>query len=254
MSIRPLRASIALSAAVLAGSLLLASGSGSARATSPSAADSPVRSVTVVGRGEVQAKPDIATTNLGVEVLAPTVEQALAEANQRMDILLAALKGAGVDEKDIQTSNFSINFERSPVEPKPVPEGTQPEQPAGSYRVSNMVRVIVRDLNQVGKVIDMAVKAGANNVWGISFGLDETDALESAARASAVADARARAESLARLNTVELGEVLTISEVIGGGSGPVMMDAAFGKGGGGAPVEAGEVTYLSQVQITYAIR
>ena len=71
------------------------------------------------------------------------------------------------------------------------------EPPAGFYRVSNMVQVTIRDMTKVGDVIDTAVKAGANNVWGISFSLENTDDLEDQAREAAVKDARARAESLA---------------------------------------------------------
>jgi uncharacterized protein len=104
--------------------------------------------------------------------------------------------------------------------------------------------------------LDAAVEAGANNVWGISFGLDSTEGLEAQAREKAVADARARAESLAKLNNVAVGDVIAISEVIGGGPSPMYADAASlkGLGGGGAPVESGELTFATQVQIVYGIR
>jgi uncharacterized protein len=222
----------------------------------------PVRTITVVGRGEVKAKPDIATVNLGVEVTAPTVSEAMTEANARMKTILAAMKALGIAEKDIQTSNFSINFERLEPTAKVVPEAApgakmgSTQAPAGLYRVNNMVQVTVRDLNKVGDALDAAVEAGANNVWGISFGLDNTDDLEAQARERAVADALARAESLAKLNNVAVGDVLAISEVIGGGPSPMYADAASfkGMGGGGAPVESGELTFATQVQIVYGIR
>jgi uncharacterized protein YggE len=173
-----------------------------------------------------------------------------------MNAVLDALEGLGIATSDIQTSNFSINFERVPSEqPAPTPQATEGtptafQPPAGFYRVSNMVQVTIRDLTDVGNVLDTAVKAGANNIWGISFALDDTKALEQQAREAAVEDAKARAESLAQLNGVEVGDVLAISEVIG--SSPVMMQD-MGRGGGGTPIEPGEITFSTQLQIVYAI-
>lgn len=215
----------------------------------------PVRTITVVGRGEVRVKPEVANTTIGVDVQAGTVDEAMTEAQARMTAILDALKGLGIADKDIQTSNFSINFERStsgettsssqgePGKFQPVP---------GFYRVSNMVQVTIRDLTKITDVLDTAVKSGANNIWGISFGLDDTKSLEIQVREAAVQDARARAESLAALNGVKAGGVVSISEVIGGQSGPLYA-AAEGRGGGGTPVQPGEVTFSTQLQVVYAI-
>jgi uncharacterized protein len=214
----------------------------------------PGRTITVVGRGEVNVKPEVAHTTVGVEALAPTVDAAMADAQERMDAVLAALEELGIATRDIQTSNFSINFERTGTGmPAPAGTSTGSSQPEGFYRVSNMVQITIRDLEQVASVIDEAVTAGANNVWGISFGLDNTDTLEGQAREDAVKDARARAESLARLNGVTVGEVVSISEVVGTVPGP-MFSAAEGRGGGGTPVEPGEVSFTTQIQIVYSIR
>lgn len=216
----------------------------------------PNRTITVVGRGEVKVKPEVANTTVGVEALAPTVDAAMEDAQKRMDAVLAALEKLGIATKDIQTSNFSINFERT-GSPMPVPAGgtkTQASQPEGFYRVSNMVQITIRDLDQVANVIDEAVKAGANNVWGINFGLDDTDALEEQAREDAVTNARARAESLAKLTGVTVGDVVSISEVVGNVPQPMYSMAEGRGGGGGTPVEPGEVTFTTQIQIVYSIR
>ena len=213
----------------------------------------PGRTITVVGRGEVKVQPEVANTTVGVEALAPTVDAAMEDAQARMDAVLAALEELGIATRDIQTSNFSINFERT-GQVSPTPAGqAQSTQPEGFYRVSNMVQITIRDLDQVATVIDEAVKAGANNVWGISFGLDDTDTLEEQARADAVKDAQARAESLAELNGVQVGDVVSISEVVGNVGQP-MFAAAEGRGGGGTPVEPGEVTFSTQIQVVYSIR
>ena len=245
------RVFLVLTGLALVGSLaLVALGSGPAAAqtTETGASD---RTITVVGRGEVKVSPDVATTNLGVEVMAPTVAEAMDQAEERMNAVLAALKAAGIADKDIQTSNFSINFERQSPEATPRADDAEP---AGVYRVSNIVQVTIRDLNTVGDIIDAAVAAGANNVWGVSFGLEDTEVLEAQAREKAVANARARAESLAELNGVAVGDVIHISEIVGAAPGPVYAEAARAAYGGGAPIEAGEVTFATQIQIVYAMQ
>lgn len=262
MSLRNSARLLPLFVVLLLGSLVVAGCTPQALAAPVAAGEAPTRSITVVGRGEVKAKPDIATVNLGVEVTAPTVSEAMTEANARMKTILAAMKALGIAEKDIQTSNFSINFERrEPIAPVAAettsgakPAGTEP--PAGFYRVNNMVQVTIRDLAKVGDVLDAAVEAGANNVWGVSFGLGDTAALEAQAREKAVADARSRAETLAKLNGVTVGDVIAISEVIGSGPSPLYAEAASfrGLGGGGAPVEPGELTFATQIQTVYGIR
>jgi uncharacterized protein len=215
----------------------------------------PARTITVVGRGEVKVQPEIATTTIGVDVQAATVDAAMTEAQARMTAILEAMKGLGIADKDIQTSNFSINFERDQsreVAPAATPTTSGEFQPVpGFYRVSNMVQVTIRDLESVSEVLDTAVKSGANNIWGIAFGLDDTSTLEAQAREDAIRDARARAESLAALNGVKAGGVVSISEVIP--NQPLLFAAEGRGGGGGTPVQPGEVTFTTQIQVVYAI-
>ena len=169
------------------------------------------RTITVVGEGTVKIKPDIAQANIGVEVIRPTVKAASSGAKESMDAVLQALKEQGVDEKDIQTSGFSVWTER--------PYG--PEGPSDEvlYHVSNQVAVTIRDLDTVGTVLDAAIEAGANNIYGVTFSLDDPSQVESKAREKAVADAQAKARELATLNDVEVGDVVSVSEVIGGRGG-----------------------------------
>jgi uncharacterized protein YggE len=264
MSVRKTSVFVGLGVLALAAAVVLSSGvlpvnaAPAGQAATPAAAGQVVpRTITVVGRGEVKVKPDVAHTTVGVEALGETVDAAMADAEARMTSVLAALKGMGIADKDIQTSNFSVNFERQ-MEPKPATAQATPgtfEPPAGFYRVSNMVQVTIRDMATVGDVIDTAVKAGANNVWGINFGLENTAALESQAREAAVKDAKARADSLAGLNSVQVGDVIAISEVIGNQPMPMYSVAeARGMGGGGTSAEPGEVTFTTQVQVVYGIK
>lgn len=216
-------------------------------AQAPTAA--PGRTITVVGQGKVRIQPDVARANFGVEVVKPSVREALDENQTVMDEVLAALEEQGIAENDIQTTGFTIYAERFG------PTGPLPEDQV-NYRVSNNVNVVIRDLENVGNVIDAAVEAGANNIYGIEFRIDDPSELESEARRSAVEDAEARAAELAELTGVSVGEVVSISEVIASGgyiSSNFAMQVGLGGGGGATPISPGELELIMQLQVTYAI-
>jgi len=124
--------------------------------------------------------------------------------------------------------------------------------------VSNQVAVTIRDLETVGTVLDAAIEAGANNIYGVTFSLADPSQVESGARKEAVADAQAKAKELAALNDVEVGDVVSVSEVIGGGGGYYaggIREAAVaaGMGGGGGPIAPGELELTLQLQIAYTV-
>ena len=115
------------------------------------------RTITVVGQGTVRIKPDIARANIGVEVMEPTVQEASSAATAAMESVLTALEQQGIDEKDIQTSGFSIWVDRPYG-----PEGMPSDNPV--YRVNNTVSATIRDLDNIGAVLDGAIEAGANGL------------------------------------------------------------------------------------------
>ena len=121
--------------------------------------------------------------------------------------------------------------------------------------MNNQVDVTVRDVSKLGDILDKAVASGANSIYGVSFSVDDTSKLEADARSRAITDAKARAASLAQLAGVNLGDVVSISEVIGG-TGPIFSpaSAAMGLGGGGAPIQPGELSVDMSVQVTFAIK
>ncbi len=210
------------------------------------------RTITVVGEGTVKIKPDIAQANIGVEVTKPTVKEASSGARDVMQAVLIALKEQGVDEKDIQTSGFSVWVERPYIQ-----EG-QPGEPI--YHVTNQVAVTIRDLETVETVLGATIEAGANNIYGVTFSLSDPSQVESEARKKAVADALAKAQELATLNGVKLGDVASVSEVVGGRGGyyaggfrEVAMPAALG-GGGGGPIAPGELELTMQLEIVYTVQ
>lgn len=213
-----------------------------------SASTAPGRSITVIGEGNVMIQPDVARANFGVEVVRPTVREALDENKVTMEAVLAALTEQGIEEKDIQTTGFSIYAERFG------PQGPLPEDQV-NYRVSNNVTVVIRDLANVGTVVDATVEAGANNIYGIEFRLDDPSTVESEARESAIADAKAKAEELAELTGVSIGEVVSISEVISNGyfSSNFAQNASMALGGAATPISPGELQLTMQLQVSYAI-
>src|SRR6185436_10592134 len=121
-----------------------------------------MRQVTVVGHGEVKGTPDTATVQIGVETEAAAAKDALAQNSAQAQAVHDQLTKLGVDAKDIQTSNFSIN----PA------YGTDGRQVTG-YRVSNMVTVKISQLDQAGTLLDQVVQAGANSVYGVSFSVED---------------------------------------------------------------------------------
>jgi uncharacterized protein YggE len=209
------------------------------------------RTITVVGEGRARVRPDIAQTNIGVEVVAGSVREASGQVQETMNAVISALTEQGVEENDIQTSGYNVWVERPYG-----PEGPAPEA-APLYHVSNNVSVTVRNLDNLGAILDAAIEAGANNIFGVNFMVADPSPFESQAREEAVSHARSKAEELAGLNNVEVGQLISVSEVIGGG-GPVFVGgfraaAAEGMGGGG-PIAPGELELTVQLQVTYALQ
>jgi uncharacterized protein YggE len=219
----------------------------------PAAPDTP-RKITVVGQGKVSLVPDVARINVGAEERAASVSEAKASVDRQIAAITSALSELGVEAKDIQTNHYSIHYEREPPMPMHVMSENMEGPDREGYRVSNMLRVTVRDVEQAGKVLDAVVEAGANQVYGVNFTVSDEAEWQGQARAEAVADAKTRAQELADLAGIELGEVLSVSEVIGGmWTGPtrIMYESGMGGGGGLAP---GELEMGTQVQVTFAVQ
>lgn len=205
------------------------------------------RTITVVGTGKVRVEPDIARVTIGVDVARPTVREASDANKEIVDQVIAAIKGAGVADKDVQTNGFSVYAERYGT------SGPLPEDEI-TYRVTNNVAVVVRDLSTVSSVLEAAIDAGANNIYGIEFALSDPTAYETDAMAKAVDSANAKAAQLAKLTGVTLGEIVSVSEVVG--VNPLYLGAnqAVGMGGGGGPtVQPGMLELSLQLQVVYAI-
>ena len=210
--------------------------------------------VTVNGTGRAVGTPDVAILQLGVDVEQPTVEAARDAAARALESVLLSLRGNGVEEKDLQTVQFSVSpvYDFTPAGP-----GQPSRQTVRGYRVSNTVRATIRQIAQAGKAIDDATRAGGNVVVvrGVSFTIDDPAELQKAAREEAVRDARDRAEELARHSGVGLGRLVSIVEVSGGQ--PIIQNQlrapATGVQDASTPIQGGELEVEVTVNAVWAI-
>ncbi len=215
----------------------------------PPAADSMFRATTLnlSAYGETRIAPDMATINLGVNTEAPTASAAMAANATQMNKIFAALRRAGIADKDIQTSGLNLNAQYDYVENNP--------PKLRGYQASNTVTVTVHDLTRLGSAVDATVSAGANQVNGISFGLNDPTAAENAAREEAVKALSAKANLYARATGYRVGRLVTLSE--GGGYTPpspmpVMAMARFDKAES-TPVAGGELKVRVDVTGLYEL-
>ena len=214
----------------------------------------PIRTLSVSGSGKVTLVPDIAYINIGVHSEAMDVTAALQLNNDLAKQIADALVASGVDAKDIQTANFNI-YPKTNYDPQ---TGNSP--PAG-FSVDNTVYITVRDLKTLGELLDTAIRAGANQIYGISFDITDRAAALVQARDLAIKDAQQRAVEVADVSGVELGLVQVIN----------VSDSSFvqpynqfygGMGGGGGeaksldssvPVSAGQIVITFTANLIYAI-
>lgn len=178
--------------------------------------------LTVNAEGSSTAEPDMALFTAGVTTQSETASAALAENSRKMTQVVAALKRAGIAERDIQTSNLNVNPVYAP--PRRLPDGTVEEQVQKivAYQVNNQVSVKQRKLADYGKVIDALVTAGANQVNGPNFMLSSPDAATNEARTAAMTKARQRAQLYAQSAGLRVIGIVSISESGGYAPQPVM--------------------------------
>lgn len=207
-------------------------------------AEEPTRQITVTGTGVVSAVPDMALVRLGVTREARTASQAMSAASEAVAAVLEKIAQAGVAPKDVQTASLGL----SPVWDR---GNTSPPRVRG-YMASNNLTVRVRDLNGLGALLDGLIADGVNSLNGLSFSIAEPGPLQTEARAAAVRDARAKAETLADAAEVTLGPVLTINEGSGSVAPAPMMRGAMMEASA-VPIAEGEVDVRVTVNVAYGI-
>jgi uncharacterized protein YggE len=207
----------------------------------------PQRTITVTGTGKVTLTPDIAYISIGVNTQNASAKDAVAENNTQVQAVIAAIKGFGIAEKDIQTTNFSIYPQQQ--------YDSAGKQTGIIYVVNNIVYVTVRDLSKLGNLLDSSVSSGANNINSIQFDVaDKTGAL-SQARLAAVADAKKQADELTKANNVGLGTVQSISYY--DSTAPITVEYAkadMANSAASVPVQAGSMQISTTVTIVYELK
>ena len=204
--------------------------------------------ITVSGEGRVAGTPDTLTLTIGINLTRDTVSQATDDAARLATELIDALKAEGIEEADIQTANYSIY---------PEYDYRNDNRRLIGYRVSNDVRVKIRDLDRAGEIIDSAGTQGGNEVvvQGLGFSLEDNELLVVAAREAAWKDAQGKAEQLARLAGVTLGTPTAISESFS--APPPIQRLAYAEdaaaGGFSTPIQAGELDVSVNIQVTFGL-
>jgi len=209
------------------------------------------RTVTAQGQGKVQAVPDVATIRVEVTEEGPALDAVASTVRKKMQKVMDTLKSQQIAEKDMQTDAYQ-------VQPKFEADKRGNGRRAG-FIVLNRVSVKIRDLQKVGKILSAVVDAGANNVNGPDFEVDQPQKLEREALKLAVEDARAKAQILAQAAGTSLGSVQTITPM-GGPVYPMPKRAMLMRGmamnavADTEAISAGEQTITTDVQVTFELK
>ncbi len=208
--------------------------------------------ISVSGEGDASIAPDMAILSFSVVKQAETAAAALADNSKSMGEVQAALKAAGIADRDMQTTNFSVQPVYKQFEPK---DGVFVPPEITGYQVTNGLTVRVRDLKKLGEILDSSVKLGINQGGDITFTNDDPDAAVADARKKAVENAIAKAKTLSEAAGVKVGRVIEINE---NAPRPLpvpapMMRASMMEKSDSVPIAAGENTYKVTVNVTFAL-
>ena len=208
-----------------------------------------IRTISISGHGEIRAVPDLAVVSIGVTSQGASARDALDVNTKSMKALLDTLKGAGIDARDMATSNFTVGPRLDYGN-----NNGQPPKVVG-YDVNNMVTVTVRKIEDLGGLLDVAVTTGSNTINGVSFSVSKPDSMLDEARKAAVVDARHKADIYAAAGGFTLGNIISLSE----GTAyqpptPYMVKSARAESSDAVPIAQGEQTLSIDVSIAYEIK
>lgn len=195
---------------------------------------------------EARRVPDVATLSAGVVTQAADGNSAMRQNAEQMTRVMAAVKAAGIADKDVQTSGISLGPQYR------YRENTAPT--ITGYQASNTVSLKIRDITKLGKVLDALAAQGANQINGPSFEIDQPEPVYDEARLSALKQARVRADTYAKALGLRVRRIVSINEGAGGGFRPVpMMAMARGKAAMDTPVSPGETTISVNLDVTFEL-
>jgi len=206
----------------------------------------PQTTITLTGRGSVDHAPDVALISVGVQVESKTAADAMAQQAAQMNGVFAAVKAAGIADRDMQTGNLSLN---------PVYEYPNNARPRlTGYQASNSITIKVRDLKSLGKTMDAVVKGGGNTINGISFSVDKPEQFQNDARVEAIKDAAAKAELYAKAVGYKVARIVTITEMdYQPQPVPMAMMRMQDMAAESTPIAAGEVSLEQTVNVVFEL-
>ncbi|HEY8447303.1 MAG TPA: SIMPL domain-containing protein [Thermomicrobiales bacterium] len=217
-----------------------------ATAQTPIATSTGPATVQVSGSGSVVVEPDAATIVLGVTVLEPTLTAAQESATSQMTAILEALREAGIADRDIQTASYNVNILQD------YDDQGNPTTIRG-FQIVNLVNVTVRDLDQLGSILDTVVDRGANTIHGINFIVTDPSTAATQARTLAVNDAMEKAQQLASAAGMTVGRVLSISESYSPPPTPLGLGEMARAADAAVPIQPGTQTISVDVQMTFEL-
>ncbi len=227
--------------------------------------------ITVSGEGKVYAKPDVATVSLGVTAQGKTVAEATKNGTDKMNTVIDAIKKLKVDAKDIQTTNYSLTpvYENytTPIAvpmiyPGNVSSGSSTIKTGSTvtgYRLDQNVQVKIRDFTKVGDILSQSTATGANVVGDLQFTIDNPEQFREQARATAIKQAKANANNLAKESGINLGKIINVYE--GYNPSPVMYNSLSKSSGMGASdavsvpaIQPGQQEIDVTINLTYQVK
>ena len=236
-----------ISGSLLAGLVLFTAGCGNGGSDSPRGT-----LVSISAQGEASQVPDTANISAGVVTEADDSKAAMQANAEQMEKLIKAIKKAGIDDKDVQTSGISLS-PRYTIRPNTAGNGADNRQITG-YVARNTVSIDVRKIDELGEVLDKLAEAGANNIYGPSFSIGEPEPLLAKARAQALEQARARAESYAESLDMKVARIVSISEGSHGGAPRPMMRAEMASADAKTPVAPGETSVSVNLELVFELK
>lgn len=206
----------------------------------------PAKTITVTGEAESKEKTQVAAFTAGVDAIHDDKDTAVKEVNRKIKDIIESVKSFGIKDEDIQTQNLSVYR----TEETYYDEGRQKQRP-GQWRVNNSINITLRDVDRASALADLLAESGATNVYGPNFSMEDTKEAEKSLLEGAIANAREKAEVIAKSTGGKSGKIISVSE----GSQPVGIYRPFeGAGGGGAPVEPGSVTVTKFVTVVFELK
>lgn len=211
----------------------------------------PARTITVQGSAKMQVTNQKAMFSAGVNAVNDSRERATEDVNRKIQDIITALKTAGISESDIKTQNLNI-FQNEEVYYE---NGIQKTR-LGQWRVSNNVEISLKDLALVNEIPNILTAAGANNVWGPNYSLEDTGEQEKELLKQAIENARTKAETVASSTGKKLGDLLSVQEGYVNGVFPALSARMYGGGGGGGGegLMPGSGTVQKDVTVSFELK